>query len=182
MNRTLQHRGHWESAVGKVPGRSALQLQADTTGRVDGCRVDHRGCRRRDYDAGPRRSVEHALRRRRGYLGIRPDYLRPSILPVLPARDVTSRRDGDRRGTVPPSCAWRAEPALEPIALPCGESDSGIGRCPPSSRCRMAAGRVELRADRAPPYAQCGTTEEQMAEVAVTMRKHASLNPNTSAT
>lgn len=174
--------GIGESAVGKVPGRSALQLQADATtaalmdagltiADVDGVITTPVRVEAWNMPCGVAAS----------YLGIRPDYL----LTI------------DLAGASGAAMIHHAAMAI--AAGQCTTVLCVAGQNLLSNRSRSHAVKAMAESGAAHPqfevpygplvasnYAliarrhmhEYGTTEEQMAEVAVTMRKHASLNPN----
>lgn len=174
--------GIGESAVGKVPGRSALQLQADATTAA----LTDAGLTIADVDGVITTPVRvEAWNMPCGvvasYLGIRPDYL----LTV------------DLAGASGAAMIHHAAMAI--AAGQCTTVLCVAGQNLLSNRSRSHAVKTMAESGAAHPqfevpygplvasnYAliarrhmhEYGTTEEQMAEVAVTMRKHASLNPN----
>jgi len=174
--------GIGESAVGKVPDRSALQLQADATAAA----VTDAGLTIADIDGVITTPVRvEAWNMPCGvvasYLGIRPDYL----LTV------------DLAGASGAAMIHHAAMAI--AAGQCTTVLCVAGQNLLSNRSRSHAVKTMAESGAAHPqfevpygplvasnYAliarrhmhEYGTTEEQMAEVAVTMRRHASLNPN----
>lgn len=174
--------GIGESAVGKVPDRSALQLQADATAAA----LTDAGLTIADIDGVITTPVRvEAWNMPCGvvasYLGIRPDYL----LTV------------DLAGASGAAMIHHAAMAI--AAGQCTTVLCVAGQNLLSNRSRSHAVKTMAESGAAHPqfevpygplvasnYAliarrhmhEYGTTEEQMAEVAVTMRKHASLNPN----
>jgi len=174
--------GIGESAVGKVPDRSALQLQADATAAA----LTDAGLTIADIDGVITTPVRvEAWNMPCGvvasYLGIRPGYL----LTV------------DLAGASGAAMIHHAAMAI--AAGQCTTVLCVAGQNLLSNRSRSHAVKTMAESGAAHPqfevpygplvasnYAliarrhmhEYGTTEEQMAEVAVTMRKHASLNPN----
>jgi len=184
MNRTARCSivGIGESAVGKVPDRSALQLQADATGAA----LADAGLAIADIDGLITTPVRvEAWNMPCGvvasYLGIQPSYL----LTV------------DLAGASGAAMIHHAAMAI--AAGQCTTVLCVAGQNLLSNRSRShavktmaesGAAHLQFEAPYGPLVAsnyaliarrhmhEYGTTEEQMAEVAVTMRKHASLNPN----
>ena len=174
--------GIGESAVGKVPDRSALQLQADATAAA----LTDAGLTIADIDGVITTPVRvEAWNMPCGvvasYLGIRPSYL----LTV------------DLAGASGAAMIHHAAMAI--AAGQCTTVLCVAGQNLLSNRSRSHAVKTMAESGAAHPqfevpygplvasnYAliarrhmhEYGTTEEQMAEVAVTMRRHASLNPN----
>ena len=174
--------GIGESAVGKVPDRSALQLQADATTAA----LMDAGLTIADIDGLITTPVRvEAWNMPCGvvasYLGIRPSYL----LTV------------DLAGASGAAMIHHAAMAI--AARQCTTVLCVAGQNLLSNRSRSHAVKAMAESGAAHPqfevpygplvasnYAliarrhmhEYGTTEAQMAEVAVTMRKHASLNPN----
>ena len=174
--------GIGESAVGKVLDRSALQLQADATAAA----LTDAGLTIADIDGVITTPVRvEAWNMPCGvvasYLGIRPSYL----LTV------------DLAGASGAAMIHHAAMAI--AAGQCTTVLCVAGQNLLSNRSRSHAVKTMAESGAAHPqfevpygplvasnYAliarrhmhEYGTTEEQMAEVAVTMRKHASLNPN----
>ena len=174
--------GIGESAVGKVPDRSALQLQADATAAA----LTDAGLTIADIDGVITTPVRvEAWNMPCGvvasYLGIRPGYLLTVDL-------------AGASGAAMIHHAAMAIAAGQCTAVLCVAGQNLL-----SNRSRSHAVKTMAESGAAHPqfevpygplvasnYAliarrhmhEYGTTEEQMAEVAVTMRKHASLNPN----
>jgi len=174
--------GIGESAVGKVPDRSALQLQADATSAA----LADAGLSIADIDGLITTPVRvEAWNMPCGvvasYLGIRPSYLLTLDL-------------AGASGTAMIHHAAMAIASGQCRTVLCVAGQNLLSHKSRSHAVQQMAESGPAHPQFEAPYGplvasnyaliarrhmhEYGTTEEQMAEVAVTMRKHASLNPN----